>query len=878
MIKYFFLALLCISVKPKANAQLIINGIIKDSVTNLPIYGATISLSKNDKVLSYTISDGYGNFIIKMESFIENLNLNFTHIGYAKKIISFDKNKKELQISLISQKILLPDVIVSAQPITKQGDTITYKVDKFLNKNDRVIGDLIKRLPGIIVAPNGLITYNGKAISNCYIEGLDLLEGKYNLANNNITVDAVDKVQVLENNQPIKILDSNSTATSPALNIKLKKNAINKLYKNVEITTGIDTTFLLGFNSSIMKFAKNNQFLGGVRLNNYGENYSNDIENHYTIDNLDAIKYNTREEPFLNLTKPHIPLLKNVFNTFSKTNFTYFNGLKLLSPTRQVKYSLDFYNNNQTDFYNKLTIYKIPNNNINIVENQITNCIEKIIRANVKYTINKATLYVSNKFDFYLASKNDTNSIEGFFKINQNLESRNINLFNDLMFYKKKNATFFQLNSYTSFNSTPSNLIIKPGIYIDLYNNSIPYEKLNQNARTNKLNLSNTLSFKKNFWGLTNKYLLSLNYEYYSLTSFGNTYSNNINKPFTDSFKNMLKSNMIFTEFSNSVAYNKKRLKMSAILPIVLGKVFVTNINLLNKNSFAFFNPTLHINYKVSQFFDFNLVTSVENEIEQISTNAIGIIATSYRNVLSGENLIPKNKSKSISIALNYRDIKKAIFGYINGYITSSTSNINLTQQFIGLTQINKYIPFNNNLNTFFINSNISKYYTDIKLSTSINTSVTYNNMQILINEKKSKVRNQITAVGLSINTRAIKNMFNDNSTQLNSVNTKIQGQSSTIPFYQINSKLTLSKNFKKVFSIKGVVNYFNNKSTINKNWIFVDAVVHFKFTKSDFRIHSNNLINYKNFVWADVSENSFIQNEIRLRGRNFLISYLFKL
>jgi hypothetical protein len=64
------------------------------------------------------------------------------------------------------------------------GDTTDYKVSDFSSPQDRVIGDVIKKLPGIDVAKDGKISYNGKSISGVYIGGDNLLDDKYNIATN----------------------------------------------------------------------------------------------------------------------------------------------------------------------------------------------------------------------------------------------------------------------------------------------------------------------------------------------------------------------------------------------------------------------------------------------------------------------------------------------------------------------------------------------------------------------------------------------------------------------------------------------------------------------------------------------------------------------
>ena len=51
-------------------------------------------------------------------------------------------------------------------------------------------------MPGINVDTKGKITYNGKEINKFYIEGQDLLEGKYGIATNGIPQQEVGTVEV----------------------------------------------------------------------------------------------------------------------------------------------------------------------------------------------------------------------------------------------------------------------------------------------------------------------------------------------------------------------------------------------------------------------------------------------------------------------------------------------------------------------------------------------------------------------------------------------------------------------------------------------------------------------------------------------------------
>ena len=48
------------------------------------------------------------------------------------------------------------------------------------------------------------------------------MEGSYGLINNSLPKDAVQKVEVLENHQPVKILQDKLSSENAAINVQLK--------------------------------------------------------------------------------------------------------------------------------------------------------------------------------------------------------------------------------------------------------------------------------------------------------------------------------------------------------------------------------------------------------------------------------------------------------------------------------------------------------------------------------------------------------------------------------------------------------------------------------------------------------------------------------
>jgi hypothetical protein len=77
-------------------------------------------------------------------------------------------------------------------------------------------------MPGVEVNKDGTILYQGEAINKFYVNGKDLMEGGYGTINNSLPKDAVQKVEIMENHQPVKILQDKVASENAAINVKLK--------------------------------------------------------------------------------------------------------------------------------------------------------------------------------------------------------------------------------------------------------------------------------------------------------------------------------------------------------------------------------------------------------------------------------------------------------------------------------------------------------------------------------------------------------------------------------------------------------------------------------------------------------------------------------
>ena len=78
-------------------------------------------------------------------------------------------------------------------------------------------------MPGIEVETGGQILYQGMPINKFYVEGLDLMESRYTLVSKNLPKGSVTTVEILENHQPMRMLQDKVVSQQAALNLKIKK-------------------------------------------------------------------------------------------------------------------------------------------------------------------------------------------------------------------------------------------------------------------------------------------------------------------------------------------------------------------------------------------------------------------------------------------------------------------------------------------------------------------------------------------------------------------------------------------------------------------------------------------------------------------------------
>lgn len=245
-------------------------GTVTDATNGEPLAGAIVQATESS---AYTFTRDDGSFSLPAET----QRVRVQSMGYRSVVV--DTTGCPLHIQMMPEATQLRDVMVKAPDILQRSDTLTYAMNKWAQPQDRNMADVLRRLPGVEVADDGSIKYNGEPINRFYIDGSDFVNDRYGVATDNISPADVSSVEIMENHQPIKALEGLDLSQQAGLNIRLKEEARARWIAILQGGLG-GAPLLYDASLFAMRIAKRWQNMETLRLNDTGWNPNSQSQRH----------------------------------------------------------------------------------------------------------------------------------------------------------------------------------------------------------------------------------------------------------------------------------------------------------------------------------------------------------------------------------------------------------------------------------------------------------------------------------------------------------------------------------------------------------------------------------------------------------------------
>lgn len=854
-----------------AFAQKQIKGNVKDEKAK-PIPSVMVSLKdKEGNTIAFSRSNEKGDFVINTELAGTDLTLELSTLGFEKKSIAVTDLNKPYQVVLAESEIALKTVEVKNRPrLSSNGDTLNYKTSDFSDKQDRSIGDVLKKMPGIEVAENGKISYNGKNISNLYIDGDNLLEDKYGIGTKSIPHGAVDKVQVIENDQPVKMLRKNNTSEDVALNLVIKDEAKLKVMGDIKVGVGTPERFDGNFNA--MMFNKKVKFLNNLKGNNIGIDPGIDL----TSFNPQATD-NSKPSNLLTAGAAGVPTLPQSRTLFNKAGQANLNNLFKFNNDLQLRANVSYLYDERKQVYNKSSETRLAGQTISYQENQDNFLNPQKLRG--QFTLNGNTDgYFFNNALLVEYNPNRTNSnvfINGVGAF-QSLSQDMLTLSNDLVYRKKlKSGDMFHLSSTLSRSSQPETLSIKPGLNEDILNNGMPYNSLNQYLKLPTWYTNNAISmaFPKGNFVQTYRagFLLQQQNLETELTKIQNDGRSELAMTGSLNDLDWFRSR---TYLENSYEYTTDKITATVRIPLSYNTISYDDANhAVNKKLERFFvNPSVYFKYQTSPENYVSANYGYRNSLGTIDDVYYGAVLRNYRSLFANNAPVSESATHAIAGSFNFRKAIQMVFGNIG--ISYSTTNLNTISAYTltNNTQQRIVLPLENQMKTLSLNSGLSKYLFALRSTVNAGFNYSHNQYEQLQNNELLPFESDTYTYKAGIEAKLTKFMnLSYNGTFSNNKNKTVNNGIST-NYQQLRQQAGLTVTMlKSVFLNFSAEHIFTQQSSQpDLKYLFADFNVRYKVLKlkTDLEFGITNLANVKRFEAINVSANSLTVGTYEIPGR----------
>lgn len=864
-----------------AHSQTQISGKIANSGGE-SLSGATVTVSPDSTgaILAYGISRADGSFGINLNSEADSVFVKVSYIGFQAWSSTIANKDQQLEVVLEESSEELKEVMVEARIIRQRGDTLSFSVAAFKDQKDRVIADVLKKMPGIEIMPGGQIHYQGKPIQKYYIEGLDLLEGRYSLANNNISADDVSDVQILENHQPVKVLDSLEFSERASLNIKLKKEVT--VSGTAEVGTGFSP---LLWNTKItpMIFTKKQQAVVTYQANNTGSDVSREIRD-FSISDFGREEFSINKRDWLGIRQLSPPPFQQGRWLDNNVHLGSVNYLIRLKEDVDLKTNISYLNDAQQQIGNTQTRFFTPTDTIDLVEHTRNFLFMNTLQSRFIFERNTADNYLKNELEAngYWDSQRG-NIITPDATIQQRLSNPFSVIRNKLRMLKPVGKQLVTFRSNTGYTEANQSLRVEPGQFTELLNDGAAYEQMQQLLESSTFFTDNSAGFTKGINDFTIAPEIGFSIRKQQLDSRLGVVDDGSSRFLDGDFRNNLDFLSSRVYFTSRFSYKKNNWNIRLLTPvnyrnITLEEAFLGEARDLGRLTLE---PNLYVKKKISAYWEGSASASLSNDFRDFRNMYQGFVLSSYRNIQRYNSPLPESFTQSYNGRLAYRNPLNSIFANAS-YIYAVTENNLLYSNVVGEggTLLMEAIERKNTSTSHRLSAEASKYFNKLHSTFDIGASYSVTAREQLLNNAPTEVNSRILGLDLSVESEVTDWLSASYNGNFSFLQTALEGRD----FEEIGNQrhlldLSVFPADNQYFSLETEY-YYNNLSQQNRNSYFLNLGYQYTFEERNIDLSAswNNVLGTDEFVNVSSNEFSYVQSTYRLRPSQVLLSLKFTL
>lgn len=562
-----------------------VKGRIIDKDNQQQLAAATIALfrSKDSSTVATSLTDSLGAFSfdgMKVGSYL----LYVTFVGYQSVLQALEITARDTLVDLraipMKQKGMDLKTVTIVQlkaPIVIKRDTLEFNAAHFKTRENALLEELLRKLPGVQIDKDGTVQINGQPIKRILVNGESFFGDDSKMAIRNLPADIIDKIQLIDKRfDQAQFGGVEDWKKEKVINITVRKDKKGLFIGHGSVSYGTDGRF--AGNGHLSRFTDSEQmsFLAsGNNINGYQEGQIRLTTGNGIIRNWNGgVNYNKDVNRKLKVTGSYI-----VNNSYAKNESSV--ARQNLLPDAIYYYNQNNYSDDNSTYYNLdiRTEYKFDT--MHMIS----------ISGGFRYSRSKSFLK-----NFHESLKGSMELVNRGYMQNTNSESSPIYNITTLLEKKFKKtgrlASFnFSLSSNNfnqkNFNKS-DNLFFQPDgqIHPDILNQR---NDIGNSTHSGRLSITYTEPvFKKSFIDLS--FVYNTNYASSEKYTYDYNISRNIYDNLNDSLSNSFRNNYFTQTLSLNFRTRKEKYEYSLGALVQASEVDNYNISRNNRINLSLFN------------------------------------------------------------------------------------------------------------------------------------------------------------------------------------------------------------------------------------------------------------------------------------------------
>lgn len=836
-------------------AQINVRGTVVDRETDEPVVGASVIVKGADgKIKKFASSKADGSFAMTMPS-VSGCRLEVTMMSFARQSMPLDNVEFPLIVRMEPGTTLLKEVTVKADRIREQGDTISYRVGSFAQAQDRSIGDVLKRMPGIDVAKSGKIQYQGEDINKFYIEGADLLGGKYGIATNGISHEDVGAVEVMENHQPMQVLSGIAFSNKAAINLKLKNKAKATWSFHGDAGGGYSwepAGAIWDGELFAMAVMPGFQNITTLRTNNTGENLSSSGTDFFAENRQTGL---SRQ---VSIGLPGVPSLSDKRTLFNRSFLVSTNNLWKFGRG-EFKANIDYSFNRVEAAAENITTYFLNEEDRLISENRSGTEHSHSLSGKFIYELNQKTAFINNTLQTNIDWDDLNLATTGSLPNRQSAKLPDYYVSNKFKLIKR-----FKGNHLVTFHSVNEWESLPQTLNLDM-NGQHFRQYISDHAFYTHESAAYAFSIK----GVT----LSLEGGIKGYIRSMDSQLPNLPEELPGLTENVVNTNYITVYATPRLEYWVRRVNLSLNLPVSYAH-YNFDKAIANHNE-LYFSPSLNFNWKPNNRFSGSLRGGLGRSPMNLNLIHPGLIMTNYRTLKAGVDNFYNSSSQNVSANFSYKHTRRGLFA--NGMVMHSWTHLSYTmaQQLYGDYVVYSYADAANDSKMLMAMGNIGKTLDFMRGSCNVNGSFNRNESHLLSQRQSVNSVSTGWSIGGKINGTPCRWFSFDYRIDYSDSRLTMNGMSeSWLSTMENELSLTFIPHRKWQWTVSG--EHYRNELTEHnyKDIVMLDTRLTYQLNKRiEFSASLTNILNKRSYNYTTYSQLSSFESRRHLRGRQLLFS-----